>query len=116
VDSRPEAQARLKTHSLTELYLLVHGGFNVYAYNTPPLPLREIAQRGTAFYAAHPQREMFQRVWFFHSVDSADDINQLIGLAPGSGRVRFLAQFWPDFRVYNPPMPGRAWRGSLKSA
>ena len=100
--STPEKQAHLKAHGLTELYLLVHGGFNAYAYNTPsgPLSLEEIAQRGAAFYAAHPQRQIFNRVWFFDSLDSADEINQLLGYPPGYGRVRWLAQLWPDLRVY----------------
>src|SRR5258708_3578035 len=30
----------------------------------------------------------------------ADDLNQLIGFAPGEGLVRWLAQLWPDFRIY----------------
>jgi hypothetical protein len=100
--STPERQAHLKAQALTDLYLLVHGGFNAYAYNTPsgPLSLKEIAERGAAFYAAHPKRLIFNRVWFFDSLDSADDINQLLGFPPGYGRVRWLAQLWPDFSVY----------------
>jgi hypothetical protein len=100
--STPAKQAHLKAHNLTELNLLVHGGFNAYAYNTPsgPLSLEEIAQRGSAFYSAHPQRHIFNRVWFFNSFDSADDLNGLMGIPPGRGRVRWLAQLWPDLRVY----------------
>jgi hypothetical protein len=100
--SAPEKQAHLKAHNVIGLHLLAHGGFNAYAYNTPsgPLSLEEIAQRGSAFYAAQPQRQTFDRVWFFNSLDSADDLNQLIGIPPGHGRVRWLAQLWPNFRVY----------------
>jgi hypothetical protein len=100
--STPERQAHLKAHGVAELFLLVHGGFNAYAYNTPsaPLSLDEIAQRGAAFYADHPQRQIFTRVWFFDSLDSADEINQLCGYPPGYGRVRWLAQLWPSFNVY----------------
>jgi hypothetical protein len=98
----PEKQAHLKTHTLTEMNLLVHGGFNAYAYNTPsgPLSLEDIAQRGSAFYAAHAHRRIFDRVWFFNSLDSADDLNQIIGIPPGHGQVRWLAQLWPDLRIY----------------
>jgi hypothetical protein len=100
--STPETQAHLKTHSLAELHLLVHGGFNRYAYNTPmePLSLDQIAEGGRSFYETHPMRSMFTRVWFFHSLRSADDINQLIGIGAGTGSVRFLAQLWPDFHVF----------------
>lgn len=100
--STPEKQVHLKAHALSELYLLVHGGFNAYAYNSPsgPLSLENIARCGSSFCATHPQRQIFNRVWFFDSLDSADDVNQLIGYPPGCGRVRWLAQLWPDFFVY----------------
>jgi hypothetical protein len=100
--SRPEKQAHLQAHGLSELDLLVHGGFNAYAYNSPsgPLSLEDIARRGAAFYASHSQRQIFNRVWFYDSLDSADDINALIGYPPGYGRVRWLAQLWPGFSVY----------------
>lgn len=73
-----------------------------YAYNSPsgPLSLETIARRGAAFYAGHMQRQIFNRVWFFDSLDSADDINQLFGYPPGYGRVRWLSQLWPNFSVY----------------
>ena len=95
-------QLHLKTHRLSELGLLVHCGFNAYAYNTPsgPLSLEEIAGRAAAYYAAHPQRQVFDRVWFFASLDSADGLNALFGFPPGEGRVRWLAQLWPEFRMY----------------
>lgn len=100
--SKPDKQAHFKGQGLTELNLLIHGGFNVYAYNTPSghLSLEEIAQRGADHYAAHLQRYVFDHVWFFHSLDAADDLNRLIGFAPGEGRVRWLAQLWPDFGIY----------------
>jgi len=48
VYSTPEKQAHLGTYDLSELALVVHGGFNVYRYNAPsgPLSLEEIPQRG----------------------------------------------------------------------
>lgn len=100
--STPEQQAHFKSQGLTELNLLVHGGFNIYAYNTPSghLSLEEIARSGAEYFAAHAQRYLFNRVWFFHSLDTADGLNPLIGFAPGEGRVRWLAQLWPDFRIY----------------
>jgi len=105
--SSPERQAHLRTHNLTELNLLVHGGFNAYAYNTPPgsLSLQAVAEQGAVFYAEQTQRQVFDRVWFFNSLDSADDFNRLFGVPPGHGRVRWLAQLWPDFRVYWPQVP-----------
>jgi hypothetical protein len=98
----PEKQAHLKAHKLTELDLLVHGGFNVYAYNTPAghLDLEEVSRRGVEFYATHPLRDTFNRTWFFHSLDTADQLNQELGFPPGHGRVRWLVQLWPDFRIY----------------
>jgi hypothetical protein len=98
-----EKQAHLKTHGLTDLDLLVHGGFNIYAYNTPAghLTLEEIARRGADYYATRAQRHVFDRVWFFHSLETADDLNQLIGFPRGHGRVRWLAQLWPDFKIYS---------------
>jgi hypothetical protein len=100
--SRPEWQARLSKHNLSEHYLLIHGGWNAYKSNTPhhPMTLEQIALRGAEFYAAHQQRSLFNGVWFFDSLDSAHDINALFGLPAGSGRVRWLAQLWPTVRVY----------------
>jgi hypothetical protein len=92
----------LNTHRLDQLGLLVHGGFNAYAYNTPsgPLSLEEIARRAAAYYAAHAQHQIFDRVWFFDSLDSADDVNALLRVPAGRGRIRWLAQLWPEFRMY----------------
>ena len=100
--SAPEKQAHLKAHGLTEFNLLVHGGFNIYAYNTPSghLSLEEIARRGADYYAAHRKRRVFNRVWFFYSLDTADELNQLLGFAAGEGRVRWLAQLWPEYRIF----------------
>jgi hypothetical protein len=106
--STPDKQAHLKGHALTELNLLVHGGFNAYAYNTPSghLSLEEIAKRGARYYASLAERHTFNRVWFFHSLDSEDQLNQLLGFAPGEGRVRWLAQLWPEFTIYAGSVPG----------
>jgi len=100
--STTEKQAHLSARELAELDLIVHGGFNVYRYNAPSgsLSLEDIAKRGADFYAAHPQRQLFNRVWFFHSLDSADEANELFGLPAGYGRVRWLAQIWPSFAAY----------------
>jgi hypothetical protein len=97
-----EKQCHLNSHGLTELGLLVHGGFNVFAYNTPSglLSLEDIARRAPAHYAAHPQCTVFDCVWFFDSLDAADDINKILGMPHGRGTVRWLAQLWPHFRVY----------------
>jgi hypothetical protein len=100
--STTEKQGHLKSQALSSLNLLVHGGFNIYAYNTPAghLTLQEIARRGADYYASHAFRDVFNGVWFFRSLDSADDVNQLMGFPRGYGRVRWLAKLWPDFRVY----------------
>jgi hypothetical protein len=99
--STPERQAHLKIHCLAKLNLLVHGGFNFFAYNTPSghQSLAEIAQRAADYYAAHVLRNVFDQVWFFHSLDSADDLNQLLGSPPGFGRVKWLAELWPNFII-----------------
>jgi hypothetical protein len=99
---QPEKQLHLTAHRLDEFCLLVHGGFNAFAYNTPsgPLSTVDIARLGSAFYAAHPDRGIFNRVWFFDSLDAAHDVNQIVGLPAGYGSVRWLAQLWPDFKVY----------------
>lgn len=106
--STAEKRAQLNVHGLAELYLLIHGGFNAYRYNTPsgPLSLNQIVRRGADFYQAHPQRKIFDRVWFFDSLDSADEINEVLGYPTGYGRVRWLAQLWPEFKVYPGSVPG----------
>jgi len=72
-----------------------------YRYNTPghPLTLEQIVSRGVEFYARHPERHIFNRVWFLDSLNSADDLNALLGLPPGYGDVKWLAQLWPVFGV-----------------
>lgn len=86
--------------------MLIHGGWNVYKNNTPhhPLTLEQIAGRAADFYATHPNRDLFDRVWFFDSLDSAkldsgEDLNELLGLPAGT--VRWLAQIWPTLRVHD---------------
>jgi hypothetical protein len=98
-----EKQQHLRMQGLTRLDLLVHGGFNIYAYNKPRghISLEEIASRGADYYALHPQRLVFDRVYFFHSLNSADELNAFLGFAPGAGRVRWLAQLWPQFEVFS---------------
>ena len=100
--AKPDRQAKLAKHKIVETYLLIHGGWNAYVSNSPhhPLTLDEIAKRGAEFYAAHPQRSLFSRVWFFDSLDSADEVNSHFGMPAGTGRVRWLAQLWPTLRVY----------------
>jgi len=88
---------------LAEHHLLIHGGWNVYKSNTPhhPLTLEQIAVRAADFCATHSNRDLFHRVWFFDSLDSADDLNELVGLPAGAGRVRWLAEIWPIMRVHH---------------
>jgi hypothetical protein len=104
--SKPERQEHLRAQNLSELNLLVHGGFNAFAYNTPaaPLSLEQVAHRAADFYAQHPQRDIFGRVWFFNSLDPADELNKLIGFTSGAGRERRLWQLWPELRRYPPPV------------
>jgi hypothetical protein len=96
-----EKQTHLKAQGLTQLHLLVHGGFNNFAYNTPSghLSLSEISQHGADYYAAHENGSIFDYVWFSHSLEPHDELNQQIGFAPGEGRVCWLAQIWPQFRI-----------------
>lgn len=99
--STAEQRAHLNVQGLAELNLLVHGGFNAYRYNTPSgqLSLEDIARHGAGYFASHTQRGIFNRVWFFHSLDPADDVTELFGYPAGAGRVRWLAQLWPQFIV-----------------
>jgi hypothetical protein len=100
--AKPDRQGKLAKHKIVETYLLIHGGWNAYVSNSPhhPLTLDEIAKRGAEFYAAHPKRNLFNRVWFFDSLDSADEVNSHFGLPAGTGRERWLAELWPKFRGY----------------
>jgi hypothetical protein len=106
--STPQKQAHLEAHGLGELNLLVHSGFNAYAYNTPSghLTLEEIARLGADYYRCHPERHIFSRVWLFYSLDSADDLNKLLGFPSGAGRIRWLARLWPEFMVYPRSLTG----------
>lgn len=109
--AKPQWQLRLALHDLLEHYLLIHGGWNAHRNNTPhsPLTLQQVARRGAEFYAAHPRRGLFDRVWFFDSLDSADDWNAVLGFPAGSGRVRWLAQLWPTFMVYEGSTEDASW-------
>ena len=66
--AKPERQAKLTKHGIVK-YLLIHGGWNAYVNNRPrhPMTLDEIAGSTCArsCYAAHPNRSLFSRVWFF---------------------------------------------------
>lgn len=109
--STPGRQAHLESQDLTELSLLVHGGFNGFAYNAPfaPLTLDEVAERAAAFYNGHADRERFSRVWLFYALDSAEEVNKAIGFED-SGTQRWLCQLWPDFHLY--PSPTVPHKGS----
>jgi hypothetical protein len=100
--NEPSRKAKIAAQNLSEHDLLIHGGWNTYTKNTPyePLTLRQISKRGADLYEAHPLRDTFDRVWFYDSLDSADDINALLGIPAGAGRMRWLAQLWPSFVVY----------------
>jgi hypothetical protein len=98
----PVSAARLKAKQLDRLELLVHGGFNLYAYNTPKgsLSVSEIAAPAAAFYAGLPAPlRRFDRIWIFNSLNPAGDLNELVGMPREAGRLRWLAELWPDFGV-----------------
>jgi hypothetical protein len=98
----PASAAKLKAKKLDRLDLLVHGGFNLYAYNTPRgrLSASEIAAAAAAFYAGLPaSSRRFDRIWMFNSLNPAGDWNDLVGWPREAGRLRWLAQLWPDFGI-----------------
>jgi hypothetical protein len=100
--SNSRSEARLKSKHLDRLELLVHGGFNLYAYNTPRrrLTISEIAAAGAAFYTGLPAAQRrFNRIWIFNSLNPAEDWNELMGLRRDIGRLRWLAELWPDFGI-----------------
>ena len=100
--SDPGSDGRLKSKNLKRLELLVHGGFNLYAYNTPRgrLSITEIASAGAAFYTGLPAaRQRFDRIWIFNSLNPAGDWNALVGLPRDFGRLRWLAELWPDYGI-----------------
>jgi hypothetical protein len=86
---------------LTEISLLIHGGLNIIHYNAPwdSLRIDEIARSGSKYCAAHLYRTTFDRVWFFYAVDNMPEFVKLAGLKPEEGRIRWMAQLWPEFRV-----------------
>ena len=93
-----EKQAHLRSHNLSNLFLLVHGGFNVFFYNTPSGPsLQEIAAASAAFYEQHSLRQIFSEVWFFNSLSSSEEAYR--NADSTQGRSRFLAQLWPQLAI-----------------
>jgi hypothetical protein len=100
--STAEKQAHLKAHGLAELDLIVHGGSDLFIYNSPSgrVTLEEISKLGADYYASFAETKVFERVWFFDWIDTMDELNQALGFKPGEGRVRWLAQLWPKFRIY----------------
>jgi hypothetical protein len=100
--STTEKQDHLQGHGLTELDLLVHGGSDLFMYNSPSghVTLEEVSKLGADYYASFAERDVFKRVWFFDWIDTMDELNQALGFKPGEGRVRWLAQLWPEFRIY----------------
>lgn len=100
--SDPAASARLTSKRLNRLELLVHGGFNLYAYNTPRgrLGVSEIASAGAAFYSGLPDAERrFDRIWLFNALNPAGDWNELVGLPRDYGRLRWLTELFPVYSV-----------------
>ncbi|HUE05142.1 MAG TPA: hypothetical protein VMR62_36680 [Bryobacteraceae bacterium] len=98
----PASDANLRAKKLDRLELLVHGGFNLYAYNTPRgrLSVSEIAAAAAVFYAGLPaSARRFDRIWIFNSLNPAGDLNELVGWPRETGRLRWLAELWPDFGV-----------------
>jgi hypothetical protein len=97
----PASDAKLRAKKLDRLELLVHGRFNLYAYNTPKgrLSVSEIAA-AAVFYAGLPaSARRFDRIWIFNSLNPAGDLNELVGWPRETGRLRWLAELWPDFGV-----------------
>jgi hypothetical protein len=100
--SNPDSSARLASKNLVRLELLVHGGFNLYGYNTPRgrLSIAEIATAGAAFYKGLPAAsKRFDRIWIFNSLNPAGDWNALVGLPRDFGRLRWLAELWPNYGI-----------------
>ena len=92
----------LKGRKLDRFELLVHGSFNLYAYNTPsgPLSVSQIAAAGAAFCVGLPAaRRLFDRIWIFNSLNPAGDLNEMVGLSREKGRLRWLAELWPCYSI-----------------
>jgi len=101
--SDPVKKAHLAKHGLAELNLLVHADYKHQWYNTPwghQTTLEEVAMRSAVYYAQHPQRNTFNHVWLFYSIDFAEDLNELVGISGRLRRLRWMAQLWPNFRVF----------------
>lgn len=96
--STAEKQAHFRKHKLSKLLLLVHGGSNAFIYNTPSgLLLEEIADLAATFYGQHPQRQLFDEVWFFNSLSSSEEAYRDVHST--RGRSRFLAKLWPKLVI-----------------
>jgi hypothetical protein len=98
----PQRIANLQSKKLDRLELLVHGGFNLFFYNTPmgSLSVSDIASAGAAYYARLPlERRVFDRIWLFNSLNPASDLNELVGFDRNKGQLRWLVELWPNFSV-----------------
>jgi hypothetical protein len=98
----PGRRAHLESKRLARLELLVHGDWKLFAHNTPrgALEFPEIAQAGATFYASQaPSRRIFDRVWMFNSLNAHADLNRLAGYPLDKGRLRWLAELWPNYQV-----------------
>jgi hypothetical protein len=98
---RPGRGGETQGEKLDRLELLVHGGFNLYAYNTPRgrLSVSEIAS-AALFYAGLPaSAQRFDRIWIFNSLNPSGDLNELVGWPRKTGPLCWLANLWPDFGV-----------------
>jgi len=97
-------KAHLAGHRLTEINLLIYGGLNISHYNAPwdCLRIEEIARFGSEYCAAQRLRQTFGRAWFFYGVDNMPEFVKLVGLKPEEGKIRWMAQLWPEF----PVLPG----------
>jgi hypothetical protein len=100
--SNSTSDAFIKAKKLDRLELLIHGGFNLYAYNTPRghMSLSEIAAAGAVYYAGLPDAlRLFDRVWIFNSLNPACDLNEMVGFQREEGRLRWLAELWPRYSI-----------------
>jgi hypothetical protein len=96
--SSPKKRAHLQGHALSKLFLLIHGGFNAFAYNTPSGPsLDRVAALIANYCGQHPNRNLCDEVWFFNSLSSSEEA--YLNPSSSHGRWRFLAQLWPQMVV-----------------
>jgi hypothetical protein len=115
--STAKKKAHLAKHRLTEINLLIHGGSYIVLYNAPwdSLQIEQMARFGSEYCAAHIDRKTFDRVWFFYGIDNGPaEFLKLMGLKPEEGKVRWMAQLWPEFHVLPGGLPPRIllqWEG-----